>query len=192
MSAKLLQEVSKPMHSWGYGGSGQNYRRIAADLIFVINFQKNRWEDRFFVNLGGQPIAIPDEGECRPNPKTIKEYECVFRHRLEGEWSSTPSSAELSRLLAALDDARQTFEQKVITMRELSCRGLAKELFDGREFMGPSARAAFQLARLLASDGHVEQARGLARYSVTEAGPHADGLRARAQSFLTSLDKDTT
>ena len=139
----VLQELASPIRGWGYRGSGQNYRRVVGDIIFVINFQKSRWGDRFYVNLGGQPNVIPDEGERDPDPKTLKEYECVFRHRLPGDWNIAISTPETVSLTAALDAARHTFESKVMEECASSSRdGRVQELFDGRGYTGPQPRAA--------------------------------------------------
>ncbi len=125
---EVLQRAGTMIRAWGYQGSGQNYRRHAGDVIFVINFQKSRSGDYFFVNFGGQPTEIPDEGENEPNAKTLKEYECVFRHRLRGEWSVCVSPAQIDALLADVDATRRTFERKVDEMRELSRQGRGRDL----------------------------------------------------------------
>jgi hypothetical protein len=182
----VLKAVGASIRAWGYRGSGQNYRGSAGDVIFVVNFQRSRSGGRFFVNFGAQPSSIPDEGERDPDPRTLKEYECVFRYRLPGDRSMTLSATEVASLIADLDGARQRFESKVAAMRELSRQGRARELFEGRAFMGPAARAALILGRLLAADGHAAGARELAGYAAANAG-RARGLHAAAERLTASL-----
>ena len=186
----VLEQLAGPIRAWGYRGSGQNYRRVAGDIIFVINFQKSRDGDHFFVNLGGQPTAIQDESDRTPNPKTAKEYECVFRRRVPGRWQQALSTSEILALTKALDDARQGFERSVQEMRELSRDGRAQELFDGRRHTGPTARAALVLARLLAADGHSAGARTLAELAIASAG-EAVFLRYDAERLVAGLPAPT-
>jgi hypothetical protein len=179
----VLQQVASSIRGWGYRGSRQNYRRLVGDIIFVINFQKSHWGDCFYVNLGGQPSAISGDD---PNPKSLKEYDCIFRYRLPGGWRTSLSAAETASLTATVDVARQKFETKVEEMRELSRLGRAQRLFDTRSYMGPEARAAFLLARMLAADGHADGARTLAEFAITNAG-QAHVLRLAAQALVASL-----
>jgi hypothetical protein len=182
----FLQRAAVTLRGWGYSGSGQNYRRLVEDNVFVVNFQKSRDGRGFYVNLGGQPCSIPDEGESDANPKTLKEHECVFRQRLPGEYSVNISAEDTDALLATLGATRETFEAKILSMRELSRRGLGPDLFDQRRFMGPAPRAALILARLLAADGHGEGARRLAEFAVSNANG-ARLLQAAAERLLATL-----
>jgi hypothetical protein len=184
---KEILRAATQIRDWGYRGSGQNYRRQSDDILFVINFQKSRWGDRFYVNLGGQPCVIPDEGERMPDAKTVKEYDCVFRHRLHGDWSIDLGEDEVGAMMMALNQARSAFEAKVQEMRELSRQGRARELLEGRWYTGPEHRASLQFARLLAADGHVAAAKSIAQRVVDEAG-RAELLRKAAERFLSSLE----
>ena len=187
----VLEALAGPIREWGYRGSGQNYRRVVDDIIFVINIQKSRDGDHFFVNMGGQPTAIDDDADRAPNPRTAKEYECVFRQRLSGRWQRVLSADEIVALTRALDDARRDFERSVLEVRELSREGRAQELFDRRRNMGTGARATLVLARLLAADGHSAGARELAEHAIVGAGDGAVGLRYAAERLLASLPTPT-
>jgi len=182
----VLVEVADSLRAWGYRGSGQNYRMLLEDIIFVINFQKSRTGDHFFLNLGAQPTTIPGAAETDPNLKTQKEYECVFRFRLPGDWNTTLSHPEIESLTAALDGARKTFESRVSAMRTLSRGGQGTDLFEQWAYLGTAARAPLVLARLLAADGHHGEARVLAERAIATAGG-ASLLRAAAQRLLDNL-----
>jgi uncharacterized protein DUF4304 len=187
---EILKRVATEIRTWGYRGSGQTYRRLDGDLVFVINFQKSRWGDRFYVNLGAQPTAIPNEAEQAPNTKNLREHECIFRRRVGRDWDQRLAASDFDALLVALDETRRTFEEKVRQMRQLSREGRAQELFDGRFFTSTEARAALVLARLLAADGHADGARRLANHVLSIAG-EAGLLDAAAKRLLTSLvDRD--
>lgn len=81
---EVLQRIAPVIRALGYRGSGQNYRKTEGDFVFVINFQSSSWGDRFYVNLGAQPVFIPAEGDA--DLKRLKEYECVLRRRVGEEW----------------------------------------------------------------------------------------------------------
>ena len=92
----------------GFKGSGQNFRRAAGDFVQVVNLQGSRGGGKFAVNLGLQPLAIPDVAGRVVDPAAIKECECEFRGRLTetgaDQWwsySTTKASIEGAALSAA-------------------------------------------------------------------------------------------
>ncbi len=184
---EILKSVRAHLRKWGYLGSGQTYRSTLDDIIYVINFQKSRWGEQFYVNLGAQPLAILDEGEREPDPKSLKHYECVFRDRVKGEWRTDLSQTETEALVRALDETRRTFQAKVVEMRALSRRGLGREMFEGHRYTFGEAKAALILARLLAADGHPGSARSLAEHAIASGSGKATHLRAAAEQLLSEL-----
>ena len=79
----MLAIIAPHLRAIGYKGSGQNFRLVNQHTVSVVNFQKSSGGGSFYVNLGVQPLFELTEGDRTPNPKTIKEYECIFRHRLD-------------------------------------------------------------------------------------------------------------
>jgi hypothetical protein len=66
----------------GFAGSGRTFRRVLNGWIQVVNVQGSRYGGRFSINLGLQPLAIPDVVGNVPDPKKIREELCEFRRRL--------------------------------------------------------------------------------------------------------------
>lgn len=183
---EILKSIGARVREWGYRGSGQNYRSTLDDVVFVINIQKSRWGDQFYVNLGAQPLVIPHEGEGEPDPKALKEYECVFRSRVKNEWRTDLSPPEVEDLLRLIDETRKAFQAKVLEMRDLSRRGLGRELLESHGYILSGPRAGLILGRLLAADGHAKAARFLAQQAIASAG-RADMLRAAAERLIAGL-----
>jgi hypothetical protein len=79
----LKQEFSPLLRSEDFKGSGQNFYRVSADLVHVINIQGSKWGDGYAVNLGLHPLGMRIRGApISPEPKRLKEYECIFGKRL--------------------------------------------------------------------------------------------------------------
>ncbi len=99
----ILAEIVATLREKGYKGSRQNYRLATAKAVSVVNFQKSSDGERFYVNVGVQPLFVPTEGESTPDAKTIKEPECIFRRRLDPPKQDSfgwPYSTDLSVDLA--------------------------------------------------------------------------------------------
>lgn len=66
----------------GFKGSGRNYRLVTDQFALAVNLQGSKCGTKFTVNLGVQPIAIPNVIGEPVDLKTFKESECTFRERL--------------------------------------------------------------------------------------------------------------
>lgn len=79
----ICREFAPYLREQGFKGSGQNFYRVSADLIHVINLQASKYGDGFAVNLAIHPLGMKIEGSAeQPEPKKLKEYECFFPTRL--------------------------------------------------------------------------------------------------------------
>ena len=91
----------------GFAGSGRTFRRAVNGCVQVVNVQGSRYGGRFAINLGLQPLAIPDVTGVFPDPRKISEPGCEFRRRLSStgadQWWIHDSLAE--SMLAAPRDA---------------------------------------------------------------------------------------
>ncbi len=116
----VLAVVAPRLRAHGYKGSGQNYRLADENAVSVLNFQKSSGGERFYVNVGVQPLFVPTEGESTPDAKKIKEPECIFRTRLkppQNLMAGWPYSVDLAEQLAAnFDDLFATFVQPLMTI----------------------------------------------------------------------------
>jgi hypothetical protein len=116
---EILAVVAPRLRAHGYKGSGQNFRLANEDAVSVVNFQKSSNGQRFYVNIGVQPLFVPKESDGDADPKTIKEYQCIFPRRLdppERELFGWPYSIDLAELLASrFDDLFAAYVQPLMT-----------------------------------------------------------------------------
>jgi hypothetical protein len=67
----------------GFRGSGTTLRRTNAPVVHVFNVQGSSSGARCYVNLGAHLLFLPTAGGGEPDAATLKEYECVFRERID-------------------------------------------------------------------------------------------------------------
>src|SRR6185436_15452235 len=103
------------MRALGFRGSGQNYRKTEGDFVFVVNFQGSRSGDKFYVNLGAQPVYIPAEGNA--DLAKLKEYECMLRQRVGKEWPWQMSDQLFASLVVEITSAQAAFFGHAQTLR---------------------------------------------------------------------------
>lgn len=170
----------------GFRGSGQNFYRSTEAFVLMVNIQASSAGGKFCVNLGIQPVALPNAKLPKP-----KEYECAFRQRLtEGEgdlwWSYCEDRASI---VAAASAAAQLFETRGVELftqqgfADSPILHLTAEAFASGDsrfagFGGANARIAHILSELRYAAGKAEEARAFAKIGLEWAGPQATGLRA--------------
>lgn len=185
---EILARLAIEVRKFGFKGSGQNFRKAGGDFIFVINFWKTRWGDEFFINLGAQPIFIPTEGESAPDPKKLKEYECVFRRRVVNKCRWTMDEDEIKELIATLNAAQKDFFEKAQQLRTAVETDPPEVLL--RDFkiisITTDARVILHLARACAVLGQPEKASSFVSLGLELAGNVATTLRAQLKSVLSS------
>jgi hypothetical protein len=183
---EVLERVVPALRAVGFRGSGQTYRKSEGDFVFVVNFQKSRFGDEFFVNLGAQPVFIPAEGSA--DLARLKEYECVLRRRVRGEWRMPLAPERLDELHDTLMSTQREFFGHAQSLRAALATDSADVLVRRFSAGTTQARATLHLARAAQALGHRERARALARYGLELAGP-AMILVADLAAMLESLDR---
>ncbi len=106
---EVLKKLGSSLRAVGFRGSGQYFHKKEGDFIFVVNFQGSRWGDVFYVNLGAQPVFIPNEVGVDQDPKRLKEYQCIHRKRVGDQWRWKMSDAMFGALKAELLAALKEF-----------------------------------------------------------------------------------
>ena len=178
-----------------FSGSGRNYRRIENRLIQAVNVQGSRYGGQFAINLGIQPLDIPDVLGREPDPKKITEPDCEFRRRLSedgiDQWWTHTSTAEsmdaavqaaavvyvragrpLLALLGGPDSPIYSITpQQMPTFRDVF-----------RGFGSTDSRIAYVLARLRKADGRTDEARAFAFYGLEHVG-NAVALRSKLEEL---------
>ncbi len=119
---KLLTSLLRPV---AFRREGRNWRLDLSDVIQVVNLQRSRWSDSFYLNIGIFVRAVQNEpgrvrSEAKPNI-----VECHFRIRLEDLFTGPPVpptkiSAEQIRLHELLNDAGYDTEKKTCTSEQYS------------------------------------------------------------------------
>jgi hypothetical protein len=184
---EILKKVSPILRALGFRGSGQNYRKTEGDFVFVINFQGSSSGDRFYVNLGAQPVFIP--AEVNADLTALKEYECVLRSRVGTEWPWQMSDQAFDSLTAEINSAQAAFFGNAQTLRSALAIDSPEELL--RKFSSGTtpARATLHLARAATRLGHIETARRLVDCGLELAGDRATTLRAELRRVLQTDDE---
>jgi hypothetical protein len=175
-SEAFIAAIAPLVQSRGYKGSGSTLRKVEGDVVFVVNFQRSRDGAHFFVNLGGQPTRIPDEGNDYPNHRTLTEYKCVFRDRVGKEWPRALSSRDTMALRGELDRALVAFEKKILCLSDSIRSEPASATLNALPFGCTSSRAALHLARLSKAMGEPAKCRSFVELGLSAAGSGATGL----------------
>lgn len=187
----ILATVVPTFRAKGYTGSGQNYRRITETAVSVINFQKSSGGERFYVNVGVQPLFVWTEGESMPVAKEIKEPECIFRERLEppdGESLGWRYSLELSAaLVQRFDMLYASFVVPLMTIPGPitdACIG-DFPLDSVHPLLGArNARNFLHFARIALATGNRERAEEFAIAAIEICPPRASTLRFHLDKTL--------
>jgi hypothetical protein len=192
----VLAQIVPTLRALGFKGSGQNYRKQTEGAVMVVNFQKSSGGDRFYVNLGVQPLCIPAEGGGQADPTEIKEYECVFRRRVtppEGAlgWPYDVNAATADELRGKISTAYAEYLSPLaqipgpateLTLEQFRTQGA------GSIFGGSHARNALNFARIALACGGVERARAFAEIGLADCPPMAAGLKAMLLKILKSTE----
>jgi len=67
----------------GFRGSGSTLRRTKGLVIHVFNVQGSSDATTCYLNLGAHLLFLPMPGGGQPDAEVLKEYQCVFRDRID-------------------------------------------------------------------------------------------------------------
>ncbi len=155
----------------------------------------------FAVNLGIQPVSVPLLSGDTPDPKRLREMECMFRRRLAVQksdqwWSYEGNQASMD---AAAEDACAVYEQvgkrQLEAMAEpdspvntVTASAFAAGEFDFSGFGNTRVLMAWTLARMRKSAGNEEESRAFARAALEEIGdrPSGSSLKAELRELIAS------
>jgi hypothetical protein len=189
---EILAQLGPLLRSHGFKGSRQNVRKLTEQCVSVVNFQKGSGGDRFYVNLGVQPLFIPDVGGHDPDPKKIKEYECVFRRRLpplQGMlgWpyamDSTRLEALKSELLSAIGQYIEPLMHVPGPLTELTPEEFMTRAEDPL-FGRLDAANCLVFARIAMARRQNDKAYAFARHGLEICPPAASSLRGHLKEIV--------
>ncbi len=109
--SKLLSKRFYPLlRSEGFRGSGATLRRYDDPVVHVFNVQGSSGGTSCYLNMGAHLMFLPTPAGSTPDAKKLKEYECVFRGRLEPPtgpatgWAYGTTEAEMQESVSSICD----------------------------------------------------------------------------------------
>ena len=167
----------------GFAGSGRTFRRLTDGLIQVVNIQGSSYGGRFAINLGLQPIAIPDVSGNMPDLKKITEPLCEFRRRLAESgsdqwWQHDTSQSSMDNAVAAATDVYITIGRSLFDrvarspspFDSISVEDFQNGNFDFCGFGSTEVRMALVLARMRKAQGRIAEAAAFGEYGLAHVG----------------------
>lgn len=167
----------------GFAGSGRTFRRVLGDLIQVVNVQGSRYGGRFAVNMGIQPLCIPDVVGDTPDPKKISEPSCEFRRRLSesgrDQWWEHDAAKESMdaavKAAAAVYCVKgrpilNAFAGPMSPLMKTTPEAYESGQFDFHGFGSTNVRMALALARYRKARGDVAAAKRFASIGLASVG----------------------
>jgi hypothetical protein len=194
LEKSIRSQFAPSLREDGFSGSGRTFRRLAGDMIQVVQVQGSRWGGQFAVNLGVHPTCVPVMGD-QPF-QAMKPELCVFRRRLStggaDQWWEYETTAEsMDRALAAanrvyLDVGRAAFASLTgmdSPLRTLSPQAFASGEFDFAGFATTDVLMAKALAVIRLAAGEGEVAKAFGRIALDRVGS-ASGLKREIQALV--------
>jgi hypothetical protein len=204
LDSAIRLHLAPLLRAEGYTGSGHTYRRTVGEWIHVVNVQGSRYGGEFAVNLGLQPLGIPDSNGGLPNPKSITEEVCTFRRRMaespaaEHQWwphDGTEEGMSIAvRQAAAVYDkvGRRLMERATSEHSDLcsvSPEAFARGIFDSFGFCHDGSGTAFILAQMRRDSSRLDEAKAFAAHALQTAGPDAIVFISRVRAFVNNLEE---
>jgi Domain of unknown function (DUF4304) len=202
LESAIKDHLASLLRADGFGGSGRTCRRVQDGWLQVVNVQGSKYGGSFAVNLGLQPLAIPDVMGSPTDPKKTTEVLCEFRRRLseteersdkwwhhdntvEGIAEAVQSAAETYVLFARPVLNRVTSDTSDLNV--IRAVDLRSRSFNFGGFGSTEVRMSLALARLRASRGRIREAREFVQYGLTILGT-ATSLRSQFLAVVPSDD----
>ena len=187
--AKAIQSQFAPtLRRDGFSGTSKRYWRVVGSQCQVVEVQGSRSGGKFAVNMGIQPMLVPLLWGGAPEPKRIREMDCLFRRRLAIQRGDQWWDYELNQLSmdAAVRDACAVYEQVSrgqleflaqtnSPMNTLTPEAFAARTFDFKGFGNTGVLMAWTLAHMRKAAGKNAEARGFAQVALKEIGDGPGG-----------------
>jgi hypothetical protein len=157
-----------------------------------VNVQGDRYGEAFAINLGVQPISIPDVLGNAVDPRRILEMSCEFRRRLSenGEDQWWRHDRTLSGVESAFAGAAEVYRLHADSLFDRLCApGAAIDSFTSADlssgaaklagFAGTPVRMALVFARLRRAHGRITESMAFAQRGLELLGDRVGWLRDR-------------
>ena len=200
LESSIKDHLSPVLKSDGFFGSGRTFRRISGDLIHVVQVQGSRYGGKFAVNLGIQPVAIPDVAGNSPDAKKIKPEHCEFRRRLSEAnsdqwWDHAESKESMDAAVRAVASIYATIGRRLfadMSGPESPLHKITPAQFESGEygfsgFGSTKVRMARSLALMRQSLGNLTDAGAFARIALASLGS-AQALRVELEELCRATE----
>lgn len=180
----------------GFAGSGRTFRKLTNNLIQVVNVQGFSFGGKFAINLGIQPLYIPDVTGKRPEPKSITESECELRRRMtetgvDQWWAHDPTAESMDDAVRAAADVYVRVGRPMLAALGASYSPIFSIIPEQmpkfrhylRGFGSTDCRMALVLSRLRKSEARLAEAKAFAAYGLAHVGPAASFLRSQLEEL---------
>lgn len=185
LDAALRRHFAPALKADGWRASGRTYRKVVDDMLFVVGVQGSQFGGRFCVNLGAQPLAIPDATGRPVDASKTKDSACEFRSRISADDIDTwwDHGGDADAMVRAAGDAADAFALhagrffdrftgpaawlRTLTPEELVRTGPALR----RPLCTSEIRLGFVFAQLRLAEGRAEEARRFADWTLDNSLP---------------------
>jgi hypothetical protein len=102
---RVVHEFLKPL---GFRKTARTWRLDAPETIVVVNLQRSRWSESYYVNLGAMVKSVGDDPSYTRNRTRPSVVDCHYRIRVDDLLRGKPVppakiSAEQARMHALLE-----------------------------------------------------------------------------------------
>jgi len=200
--AKAIQSQFAPtLRRDGFSGTGQRYWRVVGGQCQLVEVQGSRYGGKFAVNMGIQPMSVPLSSGEFPQPKRMREMQCVLRKRLAiqrgdqwwGYQPNQPGMDAAGRAACAVyeqvgKDQLEFMAQANSPLNTLTPEAFAARAYDFKGFGNTGILMALTLAQMRKATGNSAEARGFAQFALEEIGDRRTGsaLKAELRALLES------
>lgn len=200
--AKAMQtQLAPTLRRDGFSGTGQRYWRVLGGQCQVVEAQGSRYGGKFAINMGVHPLSVPTRSGDAPEPKRIKEMECMFRTRLAA--SKGDQWWDYGRTQASIDEAARdacavyervgkaqldSIAKSDSPINTLTAKAFAARAYNFNGFGNTRILTALTLAQMRKAAGDNKEAAEFARIALEEIGDGAggSGLKAELRELLES------
>ncbi|MCE2596475.1 DUF4304 domain-containing protein [Motilimonas sp. 1_MG-2023] len=187
---ELLKEITPTIRNLGFKGSGQNYYLIDEDVVMVVNFQKSSGGNRFYINLGVEPLCLIQDQE----PKKVKEYQCSFRKRVSPPedllgWPYELSSQEVDEINDKLISGFNNYLTPLSKIRMAIAEAEPNKLLgndNSNIYGGEHALTYLKLAMLAYEYAQETKAQKYAQLGLNICKPQAESLLASLKKLAST------
>jgi Domain of unknown function (DUF4304) len=187
----VSQRLYPALRATGFRGSGTTLRRIDVPVVHVFNVQGGSAGNEFFVNLGATLTNLQMHGVTPTSACTLKEYQCVFRERVDPPaqpnraWPYPHSDAEAEQTLNDLSTQYAAIAEPWLALHGKWPESFV-DLVEAGDALEPPAAHMLVLARIALVLHRTQRAGLLGRAALERCPASASGLRFDLEQLVSA------